>query len=139
MKKIGVTGYSSKPFDKDLGKALLLIAFKVVGANEMDKNEVKVVSGLTDLGIPALAYQIAKENGWKTKGIACPKAEEYAKFPCDEVEIIGKDWGDESDTFLADIDVLIRVGGGVQALAEAKKAKEVLKIPVYEYDLPIKK
>jgi len=136
--KIGVVGYSGKPFDKVIAKALLLIGFKVSGAEDKDADKVIVVSGLTDLGIPSIAYNIAKERGWKTSGIACKKAAEYDKFPCDEEKIIGEDWGDESETFLNSIDVLIRVGGGEQSMKEVKRAKE-MKLQVFEYDLPIMK
>jgi len=136
--RVGVVGYSGKPFNKDIAKALLLIAFKVLGAEDKDKGEVVVVSGLTNLGIPALAYQIAKERGWQTWGIACKKAAEYEKFPCDQEALIGEDWGEESVHFLNNIDVLVRVGGGEQSMKEAKMAKEK-HLPVYEYDLPITK
>ena len=136
--RVGVVGYSDKKFDEAIAKALLLIGFKVSGAEDKDADKVVVISGLTDLGIPSIAYKIAKERGWKTSGIACKKAEEYDKFPCDEEKIIGEDWGDESETFLNSIDVLIRVGGGEQSMKEVKKAKE-MKLQVYEYDLPIAK
>jgi hypothetical protein len=47
---------------------------------------------------------------------------------------VGEQWGDESAAFLAAIDVLIRIGGGPQSLAEAARAKE-LGIRVIEREL----
>jgi len=48
---------------------------------------------------------------------------------------VGQAWGDESPTFLNSIDVLVRVGGGKQALRETAAMKASGQ-PVIEYDLP---
>lgn len=135
---IGVVGYSGKPFDEKIGEALVELAFKIVIPEDADPSEVRIISGLTNIGIPALAYKIAEKRGYETVGIACKKAKEYDCFDCDEVKIVGEEWGDESETFLKSIDFLIRVGGGKQSIEETKKAKE-MGVEVYEYDLPLKK
>jgi hypothetical protein len=133
MLHVGVVGYSGGKFDEKIAKALIAIAFDIVEENHGNDNIV--VSGLTDIGIPALAYRAASKRGWKTKGIACKEAEEYDLYPVDETEIVGDKWGDESETFLNDIKVLVRIGGGEQSIDETQKAKDK-KIPVYEFDLP---
>ena len=136
MLKIGVIGYSSSKFDETIAKALMEIALDMVESTHKDKNnEYKIVSGLTDLGIPAIAYRMATKREWGTMGVACEEAKEYDCYNVDEKIIIGKKWGDESKTFLDNIDVLIRIGGGEQSMDEVKKAKKT-NIPVYEYDLP---
>ena len=76
------------------------------------------MSGLTNLGVPRIAYEEAIKLGLRTVGIACKQAEQYECFPCDEVILVGDNWGDESRAFLASIDVLLRVGGGKQSVAE---------------------
>ena len=131
--KIGVVGYSGAKFDKDEAFEMLLEALQMFRHTE-DVN-LELVSGLTDLGIPALAYRIAEEWGWKTTGIACSKAKEYDCFQVDNIIIVGDNWGNESEEFLHYIDVLVRVGGGKQSLAEVTRAKE-LGITVFEYELP---
>ena len=93
-----------------------------------------VISGLTDMGIPALAYREAVRRNWGTMGVACEKAKEYELFPVDHKVISGKEWGDESEVFLYNIDLLIRIGGGTQSLEETQKAKD-MGVEVYEYDL----
>ena len=137
MISVGVIGYSDPKFDKNIAKALMAIALDVVEANHED-DAYELVSGLTDMGIPAIAYEMAKKRGWKTVGIACSKAHDNPCFDVDIEIIEGKEWGDESAVFLDNIDVLIRIGGGKQSIAETKKAKD-RDIPVYEYDLPEKK
>ena len=132
--KLGLVGYCVDKFDKDIAKSLLHLAFQVVESQNDDK-DITFVSGLTDIGILAIAYKMAEENGWETVGIACEKYKENPCFDVDEKIIVGDDWGDESKTFLEYIDVLIRVGGGPQSLEEAKTAKK-MGIDVYEYDLP---
>lgn len=129
--KIGIVGYSSQSFDQ--AKATQLLIKALLEDIGVDQNTV-IVSGYTDLGIPNLAYTLALIHGWKTVGIACAKAKDYECFPCDEVQIVGENWGEESETFLNYIDVLVRVGGGKQSFAEVKRAKE-LGIPTFEYEL----
>ena len=81
-----------------------------------------------------MAYALAKKNGWKTAGIACSKAADYKCFPCDEVTIVGNDWGLESPTFLKKCLIFIRIGGGKQTIKETASAKAMGKL-VIEYDL----
>jgi len=118
-KKIGIVGYSAMKFDEDLAKKLINEGLDNVDAKEGDE----LVSGLTDLGIPGLAYRIGKERNMKLIGIACEKAhdEDSVCYPVDREIIVGKNWGDESKTFLDYIDVLIKVGGGKQSKEEYEK------------------
>ncbi len=102
---IGIVGYSSTKFNIKKGKALVAKAF-----DDLEKRfgkELTIVSGLTMLGIPKLAYEEAHKRGLKTVGIACKKAIKYECFNCDEVIIIGSRWGEESETFLNKIDGFI--------------------------------
>ena len=122
MLSIGVVGYSTNGFDEDKAILLLSYAFDMFTKGRSD---VEVVSGLTDLGIPSLAYVIAKHRSYRTVGIACKRAFEYDLFPVDEQIIVGEEWGDESQMFLDRIDVLIRVGGGKQSLKEVEMFKNM--------------
>ncbi len=130
---VGVIGYSTQDFDKEAAIDYLQGAFKTINAIYP---KIVLVSGLTNLGIPALAYAEAKKLGWQTIGIACEKANDYELFPVDEKIIIGKEWGDESQTFLNSIDILIRIGGGQQSLREAAEFKKSNR-PIIEFDLSV--
>lgn len=147
--RIGVTGYSAQKFDQEEAELLLNSAFDAINMKYPDRqsltrnekpiravrtNEKIVVSGLTNLGIPGLAYRLAEKRGWKTIGIACSKAEEYECWPVNKKIIVGKEWGDESQTFLDSIDILIRIGGGQQAKRETETFKKTNK-PVIEFEL----
>jgi len=48
--------------------------------------------------------------------------------------LVGEEWGDESDTFLSMLDVMVKVGGGKQSVAEAEKA-EANGLSVMKFDL----
>lgn len=133
-KKIGVVGYSGAKFDEKIAKALLAIAFDIVEQN-IKSDKYALVSGLTDIGIPSLAYNMAKKEGWKTVGLTAKEAKEYDCFPVDEEIIVGEKFGDESKEFIDYLDCLIRIGGGKQSLKETEMAKDK-GIPVYEFDLP---
>lgn len=128
--RVGVVGYSGQKFNETDATFLLGEAWGEIGI----KGDSVIVSGLTNLGIPALAYGFAADYGLKTMGIACSKAKDYECFPCDRVHIIGDNWGDESEAFLASIDYLVRIGGGKQSHAECQRAKE-LGIIVIEKEL----
>jgi hypothetical protein len=130
--RVGVVGYSGQKFDERVGKIMVGVALNARHAES--QSDIIIVSGYTNLGIPKLAYEYAKEFGYKTIGVACSKAAQYECFPCDRVHLIGDNWGDESGAFLASIDVLVRIGGGVQSKKECQEAK-TLGIPVVEYEL----
>lgn len=135
--RIGVVGYSAQKFDEAEARRMIIEAYDTFDARYLDKSKV-VVSGLTDLGIPALAYREAVRRGWRTVGIACSKAANYDCFSVDERIIVGNNWGDESPTFLDSIDVLVRVGGGNQSMNETAEMRTRSK-PIIEYDLPAQK
>lgn len=117
--KIGVVGYSAQSFDERSARQLIHNALSGIALDHHVKfSDLEIVSGLTNLGIPALAYGWAAAAGTWTTGIACSKAHDYECFPVDHTIIVGDDWSDESETFLNYIDVLVRVGGGKQSHAE---------------------
>ena len=132
--KIGVIGYSIQKFNETEAIKILREAYDAIDKQYSGKSKA-VVSGLTNIGIPALAYREAIARSWQTMGIACSKANNYDCFPVDKKIIVGNEWGDESSTFLESIDVLVRIGGGKQTIEETALFKKSGKV-VLEYDLP---
>lgn len=123
MINIGLVGYSSQKFDEDEAKDLIKEAFDWV-EEEYKGKTFCVVSGLTDMGIPALGYREADKRGWTTTGVAPEASKEFDYYDVDEIIIEGEDWGEESDKFLSMIDVFVKIGGGKQSKEEFSKAKE---------------
>lgn len=139
-KVIGVVGYSSNSCITDLARAKVAEGIKeaarALGLIRPIEGETRVrgggaisssvlsnfaiCSGLTNLGIPALAYEWAADHNLFTIGVACAKAQEHPCYPVNETFIAGENWGDESALFLAMIDALVQVGGGPQSQAEAE-------------------
>lgn len=118
---IGVAGYCAQKFDRDDAR----IQLERYLSKYVD-NHVAVVSGLSDMGVPGIAYRIAKDLGITTIGIAAGKARGADNlWPCDEVYFVGQDWGDESLFFLGKIDELIAYEGGQQTKREVALAKEL--------------
>lgn len=137
MKNIGVVGYSNdKVFNQDIAKALLAIALDIVEA-DIKADEYALVSGLTNMGVPKLAYELAEKRGWKTVGFTAEEAKQYDCFDVDEEIIEGEKFGDESKKFIDYIDCLVRIGGGPQSMKETEMARKAGH-PIYEYDLPEK-
>ena len=134
--RIGIVGYSPPSrFDESEARRMLIDAYNKIESGFPDRQK-SAVSGLTDTGVSSLAYREAVNREWRTVGIACKKAYGLEWFPVDEEPIIvGENWGDESQTFLDYIDVLIRVGGGNQSMREAAETKRRGKL-VFEYELP---
>jgi len=60
--KVGVVGFSAQKFDISKAKAHIVEAFDKIEKDFSPKN-IHCISGLTDLGIPALAYREAKKRG----------------------------------------------------------------------------
>lgn len=130
-------GYSTQKFDESEAIRMIKDAFEKIDSAYAGKPKA-VISGLTDIGIPALAYREAVSRTWRTVGVACSKAKEYVCFPVDEEILVGNDWGDESSAFLKSLDVLVRIGGVKQAMSETAEFCE-RGLPVFEYDLPAQK
>ncbi len=131
--KIGIIGFSDeKKYKKSDGSDAVAGAFANLNVLFRDK-EIYIVSGLTNVGIPRLAYEFAGDRKWKTVGIAPKEAEQYELFPVDEKIIVGDKFGDESKVFIDYIDVLVKIGGGKQSEKEAEMAKEQ-NIPIMNMD-----
>ena len=139
--KIGIVGYSSGDFDIDMADELVSLGLAYMSFRLGNENlkGCELVSGLTDVGIPGIAYKKATDLGLKTVGIACSLASEYDCFPVDSKIIVGDDWGDESKTFIDYIDAIIRVGGGKQSFEEVAAFKKLKpNAPIIEMELPRK-
>ena len=128
---VGVVGYSGRKFNIDQAILLMQMAFAAM-QKLYPKRELVIVSGLTNIGIPKIAYEQAVQRGWRTVGVACSRAKN--SFPVDEKIIVGHEWGDESEAFLGLLDCMIRIGGGPQTLAEAEQFKATGGM-VLEYEL----
>jgi hypothetical protein len=134
--RVGVVGYCPPTkFDETEARRMLKEAYDSINT-DFPGREIAIVSGLTNVGVLKLAYEEAKTRGWRTAGVACSKAAEFPCFPVDEKVIVGNEWGDESQTFVNSIDVLVRVGGGKQSLREAEIIRQQGK-RTYEYELPV--
>jgi hypothetical protein len=125
--KLGVVGYSREIFDpKEAQEAIKKLIPKMIEIHK--PNHVELVSGLTNQGIPKLSYQFAVSKNFKTVGIAPEAAFRVPAgiFPVNKRIIVGKEFGDESETFIDYIDVLIRFGGGPQSRKEVEMFKKKL-------------
>lgn len=134
--RIGVVGYSDDAKIDSLLSDRDWVRINLVWAiNQMKQNlaaihgvcdSYELVSGLTDTGIPSIAYDIAKNDDafLKTIGFACSKAKDFPQFPVDKKYIIGNNWGEESNAFLEYVDCIIRIGDGKQSIEECNRFKE---------------
>jgi len=120
---VGVVGYTDDwgvwSFDRNRARDLLRAELGKIAADHPGRT-VEVVSGLTDMGVPKIAYEVAAELGMICVGFASWKAQENPQVHVDKVILEGAGWGDESEAFLDYIDRLVKVGGGPQSEAEFK-------------------
>ncbi len=127
--KIGVVGYSRTNIDETRARALLQNSFKkFIMQARAERLAVEVVSGLTNAGIPKVAYELATQWQLKTVGISAREAltADSGVFPVRKQMLIGQTFGDESVSFIRYIDCLVRIGGGNQSLREVEMFKEKL-------------
>jgi hypothetical protein len=120
--RIGVVGFSRSQFDHDEARAALRACLdEVLARAGISPCDAELVSGLTNQGVPRLAYELAAALGMRTVGVSARQALRVRAgvYPVDERVIAGARFGDESAAFLARIDVLIRIGGGPQSRREA--------------------
>ncbi len=133
--KIGVVGYCPPTvFDEDKALQLLSEALDEIVADHPDVTHFIIVSGLTNVGVPALAYYAAMDRMWGTVGIAGAQAESYECFPVDERVIVSEEQGNESETFANACSVGVRIGSGEQSHDEMARLK-ARGCKVYEREL----
>lgn len=120
--KVGVSGALHVKTQRNEAIALLKTAYDELS---LKNQNIEVVSGLTALGIPLLAYILAVKRGYYTTGIACIKVKEHEVFKVDKTIIKDEwgEWGDESFYYLKYIDALVTIGGGKQTIAEINAFK----------------
>ena len=123
MLRLGVAGYSGQKFSEQTARRYLIEGMdEFVQHFEKDpKEKIEIVSGLTDVGIPALAYRIGEQRGYYLVGITAEQGLEYELYPVSKKIIIGQNFGDESPRFLKYIDGLLKVGGGRQSREEYRE------------------
>ena len=134
---VGVVGYSTQQFDEQDAREILEEAFDDIEDQYVETGEyeeIAIVSGLTNMGIPKIAYQIADSRGYITVGVAPEEANDYELYSVDEIVYEGDSFGDESEILIDMIDVLIKVGGGDQSQKELEMAEEE-KLSVLDFDL----
>ncbi len=121
--KIGVVGFSRSQFDQDAAVVQLQEHLQTMFATwSVEPAQTELVSGLTNMGIPRLAYRIADELGMFTVGLSAKQAlrTRSGTYPVAQRILVGDKFGEESEAFVAYIDVLIRVGGGPQSRREVE-------------------
>ena len=119
MIKIGIVGFSRNQFDK---KAAYVKLEKILNDLTKDKDKAifEIVSGYTASGVPLIAYKIADKLGLKTVGFSANQAKNVRSgvYSVQKVILVGEKFGDESQSFIDYIDVLVRIGGGKQSRHE---------------------
>lgn len=141
---IGFVGYSDSKFDVQRAKQIIYDIFQVIErkycTEENMDMKINIITGATNLGIPALVYEIAhnenvKYGNWFTLvGFMAKEGYKYKLYPCDEIYAYGEKFGDESSYFIDRIDVLYKIGGGKQSIKEFQMAKDK-GIETVEYSL----
>jgi len=126
--KIGIIGSLKPNFDITDAKEKIIESINLILKYHPNK-KYKVISVMTNEGIPKHAYDIAKEKyNFTTVGYASQMIFQgkYGVYPVDEQTIIGEKYGDECNYLIQNIDCLIRIGGGYQSNFEVEEFKNYL-------------
>jgi len=134
---VGVVGYSTQQFDEKDAREILEDALDDIEDTYLETTEyeeIAIVSGLTSMGMSKVAYQVADDRGYATVGVAPEEANDFDLYSVDEIIYEGEHFGDESETFVDMIDVLVKIGGGDQSQKELEMAEED-DLSVLDFDL----
>lgn len=117
--RIGVIGYGSRIFNVKHARRLLEFAIDTALAQAENVTSVEIVTDLIFDGVPAIAYTLAEERGYRCAGYSCELSRYYGLYPADRCVVVGVSWADARAAMLDNIDVLIRIGGDNEALRMA--------------------
>lgn len=119
--QVGVVGFSRPHFDQAAARIELRRLVDELRARHAGAS-LEIVSGLTNQGVPRIAYELAAELGLRTVGFSARQALRVRAgiYPVDRRILVGERFGDESAAFVASIDVLLRIGGGPQSRHEVE-------------------
>lgn len=131
--RVGVIGYIDEKFDKVDAWKLVRRGLDTV-KKQFSQTDLEIVSNLVDEGVPQTAYIMAGQQNWPTVGIAPDAVLASRIFPCDTMKRGGSNWGDEVETFLGNIDVLVSVGRNDSTKVYVTEAKK-RGLSVHEYKL----
>lgn len=125
--RVGVVGFSRSQFDHEAARLALERSLDPMIALAAGR-VIEIVSGLTNQGVPKLAYELAVARRIRTVGISARQALRVRSgvFAVDQQILVGQRFGDESAAFIAYIDALIRIGGGPQSRHEVELFREKL-------------
>jgi hypothetical protein len=125
MVKVGVVGFSGTPFDEAHARQ----ALREILSLFQGQQEVEIVSGWSNIGIPRIAYEEAEKLGiGRLVGLAprAVRAQPCGLYSVHKEMLVGETFGDESQTLVDYCDVMVRVGGGPQAFREVAMFRERL-------------
>ena len=127
--KIGFVGFSDEScFDEIKARRIIDTIFDSFSDMFSNEEEIYIVSGGTNMGIPRLVYEKATLENEKFGvnyiciGVMAKEGYNYSLYPCDHIHAIGKHFGDESQYFIDSIDRLYKIGGGTQSNKEFQMA-----------------
>jgi len=136
--KVGIVGYSGQKFDVAKAERLLRIEFDdLIQSFSFEPEDVEIVSGYTNIGVPEIAFRLAKEYGFTTRAIANQKDlqpkynGQRASVNC---VVLNDEWverGQESAYFIEHCHMFIQIGGGKQSFAEMEEAVRQGKKVIY--------
>jgi len=100
----------AKDYEKRVRKIIRECYQKFSKAAESSGTAMGIVSGWTDDGVNAVAYEVAKAFKWKVEGIACKEAmQNRPLYKCDETTVAGTHPGDEKSTLMKRVDMLVLI------------------------------
>jgi hypothetical protein len=136
--RVGVVGFSAQPFDEALARAWMAEALDALAALAPDpaaRGALTLVTGLTDVGMNAIAHRLARERGHALASVSSLAALEWPCFGVERAHLVGERWGEESEAFVGSLDAFLRVGGGPQSVREEAMAR-ARGLPTWAFDLP---
>jgi len=136
---VGVCGYVAQEFDEVEAREILEDALDDIEDEYLETeefDEICIVSGLVNKGMPKIAYEVADNRGYNTMAVVPDEIDEIEEdlYPVDTIIYEGDKFGDESEKFIDVLDVFIKIGGGNQSEDELELAEKE-DISVMDYDL----
>ena len=102
---VGIIGPKTKDYDNTESYIIQSLLDEAISAEDV---QFAIATSMIDIGMNAVAHRWAWNRGIPVIGVTTPKCWEFPCWMAQKRIIVGEDWGDENQSFVAILNALVK-------------------------------